>query len=395
MKFIFISANFPENYWQFCKGLKNNGVQVYGIADVLWGNLSTELKDSFADYYYVPDMEVYDDVYKGVAFFCSKYGKVDGLESNNEYWLERDASLRTDFNIPGLNEKTIEGIRYKSKMKKFYEKAGCKVARYHMVSTLKKGIKFIEEVGYPVIVKPDNGMGAVDTFKISNQEELSAFYQQSYPTQMIMEEFVYGELLSYDGIANSKKEILFESVNEYPVPIMNIVNEQRDAYFYSMKDIDPKIREIGQSVVKSFDTNSRFFHCEYFRLLEDKEGLGKKGDIIGLEVNMRPPGGNAPDMMNYARDIDVYQIWADMISKDATDYDLNCPSRHCVFVSRRDASDYVKSLEEIEQMYSTSIVFNQRGPEALAQAMGDHILIARFDAMDDVNRFIDDVSKRV
>ena len=28
------------------------------------------------------------------------FGRIDWLESNNEYWLERDARLRTDFNIP-------------------------------------------------------------------------------------------------------------------------------------------------------------------------------------------------------------------------------------------------------------------------------------------------------
>ena len=34
-----------------------------------------------------------------MAFFAFKYGRIDWLESNNEYWLEKDARLRTDFNI--------------------------------------------------------------------------------------------------------------------------------------------------------------------------------------------------------------------------------------------------------------------------------------------------------
>ena len=33
----------------------------------------------------------------GVAFLIFKYGPIDWLESNNEYWLEQDAKLRTDF----------------------------------------------------------------------------------------------------------------------------------------------------------------------------------------------------------------------------------------------------------------------------------------------------------
>ena len=30
--FIFISPNFPTNYWKFCRELKNNGLWVYGTA---------------------------------------------------------------------------------------------------------------------------------------------------------------------------------------------------------------------------------------------------------------------------------------------------------------------------------------------------------------------------
>ena len=30
--FIFISPNFPTNYWQFCRELKNNGLNVLGTA---------------------------------------------------------------------------------------------------------------------------------------------------------------------------------------------------------------------------------------------------------------------------------------------------------------------------------------------------------------------------
>ena len=31
--FIFISPNFPTNYWQFCRKMKHNGLNVLGICD--------------------------------------------------------------------------------------------------------------------------------------------------------------------------------------------------------------------------------------------------------------------------------------------------------------------------------------------------------------------------
>lgn len=90
--FVFISPNFPTNYWQFCKELKNNGLNVIGIGDQPYNELSWDLKNSLNEYYKVSSLENEDEVYRAVAFFIHKYGRIDWLESNNEYWLERDAN---------------------------------------------------------------------------------------------------------------------------------------------------------------------------------------------------------------------------------------------------------------------------------------------------------------
>ena len=154
--FIFISPNFPANYWKFCRELKNNGFNVLGVGDCPYDNLSLELKRSLNEYYKVSSLENYDEVFRAVAFFTFKYGKIDYLESNNEYWLERDAVLRTEFNIQsGFTAKDIKRIKYKSEMKKYYKKAGVKVARHRLVKTLKGCTDFIKQVGYPVVVKPE------------------------------------------------------------------------------------------------------------------------------------------------------------------------------------------------------------------------------------------------
>lgn len=106
--FIFISPNFPVNYWMFCRGLRDNGLRVLGIGDQPYDELSWELKDTLTEYYKVDNLEEYNSVYRAVAFYIFKYGRIDWIESNNEYWLEQDAKLRTDFNIPsGFHTKDL------------------------------------------------------------------------------------------------------------------------------------------------------------------------------------------------------------------------------------------------------------------------------------------------
>ena len=175
--FIYVSPNFPANHWNFCDRLKNNGINVLGIGDAPYDELSDELKNALTEYYKVSSLENYDEVYRAVAFFSFKYGKIDYLESNNEYWLESDARLREDFNMKtGFYPKDMEAVKFKSKMKKNYTKAGVPVARYHIVDTIENCEKFIAEVGYPVVVKPDNGVGANDTHKIKNIDDLKRFF---------------------------------------------------------------------------------------------------------------------------------------------------------------------------------------------------------------------------
>lgn len=389
MNFVYISPMFPKNFYNFCDRLKQRGVNVLAVGDTPYYELTDELKSSVTEYYQVDNMENYDSMVKALGYFTFKYGKIDWLESNNEYWLEQDARLRTDFNITtGIHTSHIEDIKCKSQMKKFYEEAGVKTARYHLTTTLEEGLKFIEAVGYPVVVKPDNGVGAAATYKITNEDELRAFYSVEQPTQYIMEEFVHGVIISYDGMANMNKEVLFETSHVFPNPIMDVVNEGSSMYYYSLREIPEDLKAAGRACVKTFYTAARCFHMEFFRMLSDKEGLGKKGDIIGLEVNHRTPGGYTPDMMNYANDIDIYSIYADMVTKGYSDYSKDRPY-HCIYCGRRDGLNYKHSHQEVINRYGFDLVMCERMPDILAGAMGNFIYMSRFRTMDEVNEFVD------
>lgn len=377
--FIFISPNFPTNYWMFCRELKKNGLNVLGIGDQPYDELDYNVKENLNEYYKVSTLENYEEVYRAVAFLIFKYGRIDWLESNNEYWLERDARLRTEFHITsGFQESDIPRIKFKSKMKDYYKKAGISTARFHMVDTLEGCLTFAKEVGYPVVAKPDNGVGASHTFKITSDEEMKTFFEEKWPdTVYIMEEFIWGEVNSYDAIIDSHGKPMFETGNVSPVPIMDIVNEQQSSLFYILKKLPADTRKAGRATVKAFGVKSRFVHFEFFRLQRDQEGLGKAGDLVALEVNMRPSGGFTPDMINFAHSTDVYKIWADMIAFDETTMPAGA-SAYCAFVGRRDGKDYVLDDAALSGKYSKQICMKDRMPDALSGAMGNRMYIATF-----------------
>ncbi|WP_418405180.1 ATP-grasp domain-containing protein [Blautia sp.] len=392
--FLFISPNFPENYWMFCRELKKNGLNVLGIGDQPYEELSQGLKDSLDEYYKVSSLENEEEVYRAVAFLIFKHGRIDWLESNNEYWLERDARLRTAFHITsGFQEDDIPRIKYKSRMKEYYARVGIPTARYHLVDTMEGCRKFIEEVGYPVVVKPDNGVGASHTYRLENQEQLEEFMQtKEADVSYIMEEFVFAEVNSYDAIIDSHGNPIFETGNVSPVSIMDIVNNEDNAIFYIVKELAGDTRQAGRATAKSFNVRSRFVHFEFFRLQKDQEGLGRKGELVGLEVNMRPSGGFSPDMMDFACTTDVYKIWADMIAFDKTEMHPG-ERQYCAFAGRRDGKRFVLSHEAVMEKYRQNIRMEDRLPGVLADAMGNQIYIAVFPTRHEMENFFQDILK--
>ncbi len=389
MTFIYISPNFPENHWNFCRFLRDNGVTVLGIGDCPYAQLKPELRDCLTEYYKT-DLEDYDSVYRAVAFFIHKYGRIDYLESNNEYWLEHDAALREDFNIKtGFRPADMEIVKHKSRMKEGYALAGIPAALYHLVDDRAGCEAFIRQVGYPVIVKPDNGVGATSTYRLENDAELDDFLARKDDRQFIMEECIDGTVVSYDAIVDSRGEPLYEAGNKTLGSIMDMVNEERSCRFMIRDRLPDTLRDMGRAALRAFGVKKRMIHFEFFELNRDQR-IGKKGDYVGLEVNMRPCGGILPTMLNYAHSTDVYKIWADMIVFDRSDKAVGS-QQFCVLAGRRKSRSYRMSEEAVRKEYADILVEESDVDPALATDLGDHIFLACLPSMDEVLAFFDRV----
>jgi len=406
MNFIFISPQFPHTYWQFCNRLKQNGVNVLGIADAPYEQLEPQLRDSLTEYYRVESLEDYNQVFRAVAFFSFKYGKIDWIESNNEYWLEQDSRLRTDFHVTtGIQWADISAIKEKSEMKKYYAKGGIPTARQLRAE---KGVgavlDFAAKTGFPLIAKPDIGVGAGGTHKLNGEGDVHQFYKLMGQdvSNYVVEEFVTGDICSYDAIIDNQSHPLFESMTVWPPSIMDIVNKKLDLSYYVSPTLPEGLRTLGRRTVEAFNVKSRFVHLEFFRLDTDRKGLGKKGDFVALEVNMRPAGGYTPDMINYAHSTDVYKIWADMVAYNksqiasAFQHDsgnaLSIPWRaeyFSVFASRRDIYQYQHTHEEILARYGADLVMCERMPDILSGAMGNQMYTVKLRTEEEKEAFIE------
>lgn len=389
MNFVFISPNFPENFRNFCDRLNANGVNVLGVGDASYDSLSDTLKAALTEYYKVDSMEDYSQVYRAVAFFAYKHGRIDWIESNNEYWLELDAKLRRDFNVTtGVMPEDLALWKSKAAMKPVYCAAGIPSARQHRVSTIGAALEFLDEIGgYPVFAKPDVGVGASETFRIDNEEDLKDFFTAVSGKDYVMEEFVTGDIYTYDAICDENGEPVFES-SFTCVNIADSVNDDTESIIYVLPEVPDQLRDYGRRALKAFGVKSRFVHFEFFKLTKSRPGLADAGEFAGLEVNMRPAGGFIPDMMNYSHSTDVYRIWADMVCEKPAAGENSGPDRYCVYVGTKDRFTHARSHDEILARYGDKITMCQRMPDVFHAAMGSQMYMALLDTEKDVAEFV-------
>lgn len=364
MNFIFFSPHFPKNSTDFCFHLNKFGAKVLGIGDEDYSSLNEKLKASLTEYYKVSDMENYNEVLRAVGYFTHKYGKIDRFESLNEHWLEIEAKIRTDFNIYGTKTDFVDNIKQKSRMKDFFYKSGVNTVQCENGTDIVNAQKFIKEVGYPVVVKPDLGSGASMTYKISSDLELKNFFNNKpADVNFIIEEFIDGIILTYDGLVDKYGKVQFATSHEFDQSIMEVVNTDDHLFYFCLKQINPEVEDAGRKILKSFDVRERFFHIELFK-------SRKNGKIIALEVNMRPPGAWMTDAINYTYNIDIYKEWASMVVRNT----VGGPYKgkyYTGYASRKKHKEYVHSHEEILKTYGDSIVNYDLIEDVFSRAMGN------------------------
>lgn len=381
MNVVLLSPNFPPSYYQFAVALRRLDANVFGIGDVPFDVLRPELRRALTEYYRVDSLHDYAQVLRACAYLTYRYGKIDRLESHNEYWLETDARLRLDFNITGLKPVDMEAVKRKAKMKEVFRAGGVDVARGAIIRTRKDAEAFIAEVGYPVIAKPDVGVGASATFKISSDTDLERFFVERPVVDYVMEEFIVGQLCSFDGLTDQNGRLVFYTAHFYKSGIMEVVNNSLDVFACSLREIPSGLEEAGKRAVRAFDVRERFFHVEFFHVESEDR-------YVVVEMNMRPPGGVMLDVMNYANDVDLFQQWANVVVHNSFAVEYTRPY-YCAFVARRYQIDYRNTHDDVLEACAPLLVHHEPVSPVFSRAMGDYAYLVRSPDFDELMQAID------
>jgi hypothetical protein len=386
MDFLYISPEFPPNYVHFIEHLHSQGIRVWGMGEADFYQMPERLRSALT-WYVRADLNNADAVQHAVDELVMQKntsgsgGNFDLVESHNELWLSLEGMINEKYGIDGIKKQDLPRLKKKSKMKQCFKELGLPVARGERITDINQTLELADALGYPLILKPDEGVGAGGIYRVDNKNQL-----QTHLTQLnedyLLEEFIEGDIVTYDGLTDYDGKVVFENSLIYGDGVLEYVLG-KDTFFYVSRHIPADLRAIGRKLVPRFDIRRKFFHFEFFKI---------NGTYMPIEINCRPPGGAILDMMNYSVDDDLYRAYADMIAGGRPD--IQSPKKYyCCYLGRKD-KHYTHSHQEILAAFGHYLVEHDLNPPVFRQAMGIERYIFRSPDEADILEMADFVLKK-
>jgi hypothetical protein len=348
MNVVFVEPFFPANQSHYARALAEAGATEIGVGESTAGALYDQLKVWLQHYEQVPSVTDVEAMTRAVRWAQDKLW-VDRLEATIEAHIMATAQVRQACSIPGTSVRTAWLCRDKPSMKQVLREAGVPTAASAAASSAAEALAFAEQVGFPVILKPRSGAGALDTMRADDAASLDhalGIFGGQGAESIAVDEFVEGHEGFYDTITISGQVALDFVSHYYP----NVLDAMRARWispqFISTNRIDTApeyadLREMGKRVIAALGIETSATHMEWF--------FGPKG-LKFSEIGCRPPGVGAWDLYSAGNDIDVYREWANAISHGETG---SAPSRRYasgIVALRPDRDGAITGYTGVEEM---------------------------------------------
>lgn len=292
-------------------------IECFSALDVRLGLVTREpeerippsLRARLAGHYKVSSTADPDQLYGAVRAYQKEWGTVDRLEGYLEQLQVPIAQARDACGIDGLGGEAAKNFRDKNRMKDVLRKAGIPVARQARVTGPDDALRFVGQVGYPIVLKPVDGAGAANTMRVTDEEELYVALERLLPSEAApvqAEEFVKGEEHTFEAVTLGGKPVWHSSTYYLPGPLAVLENPwMQYCLLLPRERTQPHVetfRETNARALTALGMVNGLSHMEWF--------LTRDGRALVSEVGARPPGANIMTINGHAHDVDMWAMWA-------------------------------------------------------------------------------------
>jgi hypothetical protein len=283
-----------------------DGVVLLGIAEQL---PEPSAMDVFCDLAVVVDTHDSRQLIGAARKFASQWGTIERIVTVHERLLAPVARASEALGLPGMIESTVLRALDKSNLKRVLHHVGIETARDRVVTTKPDVRRFVDQVGFPLVLKPLTGSGGLGTWRIGTYGQLELALDLVKPSPenaVLLEEYLKGQELCIDTVTIAD-EPRFYSLCTYRPTILEALEDPRVQWRCVMpRDIRAEryrnFIEQGLAAVRALAVGNAMTHLEGF-LLED-------GRVRFTDATLRPAGARIGPMLAFAYDIDPYRVWA-------------------------------------------------------------------------------------
>ncbi len=316
---VFVVPFFMEATLRFVAGAASlPGVRLAVVSQDPAERLPDDLRTRIAAHWRIEDALDPRQIAAGVAGVAQQIGKIGRLIGSLEQLQVPLAQVREHLGLPGLSVQAAHRFRDKSVMKTVFEQSGLPCARHCLIERAADAASFAAEVGFPIVVKPPAGAGAVSTFRLDSPSQLSQYLERHPPQAarpVLFEEFLHGEEHSFDSVCIDGRIVWYSVSNYSPSPLTVVENPWIQWCVLLPREIEgpefAPIRAAAGPALSALGLQTGMTHMEWFRRAQ--------GGIAISEIAARPPGAQFTTLISYACNLDFYCAWPRLMILDEFD----------------------------------------------------------------------------
>ncbi|MEO1052726.1 MAG: ATPase [Bacteroidota bacterium] len=247
-----------------------------------------------------------DDIKNGIAYKMRSI-HFDRFVALDDFDVEKVATLREHFRMPGMGETTARYFRDKLAMRIKAQDDGIPVPEFTALFNDQDINRFADTVPAPWLVKPRAEASATGIKKVYSKEELWEVINSMGDERhrYLVERFAPGDVYHVDGL-NYLGEVIFSRVSQYldtPFEVAHGGGIFRSHTVALGGEDDVALRALNERVMKSFGMRDSSSHTEFIRSKET-------GEYFFLETSSRVGGANLAEMVEAATGINLWGEWA-------------------------------------------------------------------------------------
>ena len=337
-------APFPmETTLRFAHALaKQQNTRLLGVFQVSPPGPSSRL---FHDIVTVSSGTSAAQIEKAVRLLQAKHGPIHRVIGILEQLQEPLAVVRSRLGITGMKPKIAHRFRDKAEMKRVLTAHNIPCARYAMVNTIDEAWKFIDKVGFPVVLKPPAGAGCKATYRISHPAALMNAFSEIPVRPILAEEFLHGVEYSMETFTLHGKPKFVSFSRYYPSPLEVMQNPWIQWVVLFPKQLnDPifvKAKQAGFAAIQALGLDTAMTHMEWFQRRDGSVAIG--------EIGARPPGAQIAQMTGLIHGFDAHEAWAKLMVHETFDMNVQRQKAGAIVFLRGKGHGRIVSIEGLAE----------------------------------------------